>query len=1081
MQDNSLSISLSRAELFENDSMYRAYEEDAENRTAEGARPEAISNEEIGRGNVFLETYTVVSDAIHGGMGSVWKVHHEGWGTDLAMKRPQPRYFTEGSADRKKEFISECEHWISLGIHPNIVSCYYVREIGGVPTIFAEWMDGGSLKDAIQSGALYEGTEERIQARILDIAVQAARGLKYSHAYGLIHRDVKPGNILLTGNGEAKVADFGLAKAQQQAAEDGQGKSVSGTVQYCPKEQAEGAEAGAWMDAYAWALTVLEMYAGRRLWQTGAEVRDTFDDCVRQCAHAVPEKAAALLRGCLQPDHTENPEIFGTLAEKLEAVYAEVTGRDYPRPEADFEFTAADNLNNYAMSMLDLGNPEAAKAAWDQAARDYPNHVLSAANRAFFLWRRAEITDTDAELILRNLPDSPEKEAAKALYRQERGESAETESGPLEQVLRFHGVRGAVFDGSGRLWVFGERTTEIHDPATGKKLQEFHGSADLVTPDRARDRIYTLSGGTMHNVHAYDAKTMRMIGSVSLDPCDEGKFRLYPETERTADGLKYTLNRKTKTKWEDIRTEENGTVLRVLETSTWDNAEDRQKYEKWEKARNSLFKFTAAKTAPVIRTRNFSYFLRFRIEDEFRLTLREAKAADNGREEPEEAHGGRYIAVTDGKKKTPGCRLTEQATGRVVRTLIYGGFSKPRFSPDGEYYFANNGGNLTCCRVPAGVSDRQLYTLSRYKETQILLEEENRSAALQKEFSGAMLQKDYGRAIRAFEEFRGIPDNTDSKDAIRMELALSRVCRKKRLHHTSTPVTDMPELDTEVFDPGWTRIDYTYEEQTGKLRSGPTARIGLQHTGSEQTVQAVMKALELLRSGLPVRYRNGQGEEKAIAYDGTLITFPLMNYAATVLYATMRNGNGDSDFATLRVDLAARRIETAALRKGTPAPAPDGKRLAMAASHRWDEKRGGRLSFFDNEVTGYEADVPSHISAVFSPDSDFVLCHSLREERIVSVRPENPAEEEPRKVYQAELPKMPASKTGSVNRQVFFSRDGMHLLIFEPERNGEAQKKAPLTVSGAQALHELIFNPPEETWKGTPWLRLSWEYEETGR
>ena len=823
------------------------------------------------------------------------------------------------------------------------------------------------------------------------------------------------------------------------------------------------------------------MYAGQRLWQTGAEVRETFDDCVRQCQHAVPEKAAALLRGCLQPDSPENPADFGALAETLTEIYAEITGRPYPRPEADFEFTAADNLNNYAMSMLDLGKPEAAKAAWDRAARDYPNHVLSAANRAFFLWRRAEITDTDAELLLRNLPDTPEKEAATALYRQERGESAETENGPLEQVLRFHGVRGSVFDGSGRLWVFGERTTEIHDPVKAEKVQEFHGSADLVTPDRTRDRIYTVSGGTMHNVNAYDAKSMRKIGTVSLDPCDGEKFRLYPETERTADGVKYTLNRKAGTKWEDIRTEENGTVLRVLETSTWDNAEDRQKYEKWEKARNSLFKFTAAKTAPAIRTRNFSYFLRFCLEDEFRMTLKEVKAAENGREEPEEPHGGRYILVSDEKRKASGCRLTDRTTGRVVRTLVYGGWSRPRFSPDGEYYFVNNGGNLTCCRVPAGVSDRQLYTLSRYKETQTLLEEESRSAVLQREFAGAMRQKDYGRAIRAFDEFREIPDNTDSKDAIRMELALSRICRKKRLHHTSTPVTDMPELDLEVFDPGWTRIDYTYEEKTGKLRSGPAARIGLQHTGSGQTVQAVMKALDLLRSGLPARYRNGQGEEKAIEYDGSIVTFPLMNYAATVLYATARNGNGDSDFATFRVDLAVRRVEAAALRKGTPAPAPDGKRLAMAASHRWDEKREGRLSFFDNEVTGYETDVPPHISAVFSPDSDFVLCHSLRAERIVSVRPENPGEEEPRKVYQAELPKMPASKTGSVNRQVFFSRDGMHLLIFEPERNGEAQKKAPLTVNGPQALHELVFNPPKETWKGTPWLRLSWEYEAPGR
>ena len=65
------------------------------------------------------------------------------------MKRPQPKFFSEGSQQRKEDFIHECESWIELGLHPNIVSCYYVRSIGGVPSIFSEWMDGGSLKEQV--------------------------------------------------------------------------------------------------------------------------------------------------------------------------------------------------------------------------------------------------------------------------------------------------------------------------------------------------------------------------------------------------------------------------------------------------------------------------------------------------------------------------------------------------------------------------------------------------------------------------------------------------------------------------------------------------------------------------------------------------------------------------------------------------------------------------------------------------------------------------------------------------------------------------------------------------------------------
>ena len=239
-------------------------------RREKGQKPESLSNEEIRKGDPILNTYKVLDDAIHGGMGSVWRVHHESWNVDLAMKRPQPRFFAEAGDGRKEEFIWECENWINLGLHPNIVSCYYVREIGGVPTIFSEWMDNGSLKDRIRDGSLYEGTEEEVQERILDIAIQTARGLEYSHENGLIHQDVKPGNILLTKGWDAKVADFGLAKAQSQLRENEKPVSTGYTIQYCPREQAEGAPAEKWMDVYAWALTVLEMYAGKRLWETGA-------------------------------------------------------------------------------------------------------------------------------------------------------------------------------------------------------------------------------------------------------------------------------------------------------------------------------------------------------------------------------------------------------------------------------------------------------------------------------------------------------------------------------------------------------------------------------------------------------------------------------------------------------------------------------------------------------------------------------------------------------------------------------------------------------------------------------------------
>ena len=155
---DSVEISLSKITTAEEMSIDGAYDLDEKSRQTAGAVTDAISNERIRKSDTLLDTYVVISDAIQGGMGSVWKVLHKNWNSILAMKRPQPRFFQEGSALRKTLFVKECENWINLGMHPNIVSCYYVREIGGVPTVFSEWMDHGSLRERIRDGFMREAT-----------------------------------------------------------------------------------------------------------------------------------------------------------------------------------------------------------------------------------------------------------------------------------------------------------------------------------------------------------------------------------------------------------------------------------------------------------------------------------------------------------------------------------------------------------------------------------------------------------------------------------------------------------------------------------------------------------------------------------------------------------------------------------------------------------------------------------------------------------------------------------------------------------------------------------------------------------
>ena len=402
---------------------------------------DSITNEEIVRGTKILDTYEVISDAVRGGMGSVWKVRHGGWNTDLAMKRPQPRFFSEGSEKRKENFVRECEAWINLGLHPNIVSCYYVREISGVPTIFSEWMENGSLKNRIEDGSLYEVSEEQkrtggdreriIQARLLDIAIQFARGLHYAHESRdhLIHQDVKPDNLLLTMTWEAKVADFGLARARTQLFTE-QGENAAGrggtqpagtfgadsgatliaatggyTPAYCSSEQYLGEPLTRRTDIYSWALSVLEMYLGTRPWKNGAEAGRNCGRYFDKSRVAMPESLRALLTGCLAERPEDRPHDFGIIEAELEKIYQSVSGHPYLRSDPRTAADTAASLNNKALSYIDLGRDEEADELLKQAVSRDGSVFLYHYNYALHRWNRRLISDAAFMTYLRGNAD----------------------------------------------------------------------------------------------------------------------------------------------------------------------------------------------------------------------------------------------------------------------------------------------------------------------------------------------------------------------------------------------------------------------------------------------------------------------------------------------------------------------------------------------------------------------------------------------------------------------------------------------------------------------------------------------------
>lgn len=348
-----------------------------------------------------------------GGMGLVYRVLHRQWGIFLAVKTPRPELLTtDGFLDR---FVAEAETWVSLGLHPHVCACHYVRTLDGVPRVFSEYVGGGSIADWIRDGRLYEGDEAAAQARIVDFVIQLAWGLDHAHSRGLVHQDVKPGNVLVDLDGTVKVTDFGLARAGAGTGArtgtdrpdadrpDGTVLVTHGglTLPYASPEQAAGERVGRRSDIYSFAVSVLEMFTGEVTWLAGPAAEEALADHRAECAAggqnglAMPEGLAALLARCLRRDPARRPASLADVAGVLTDLYEQLTGTPYPRPVPTAADLRADELNNRALSLLDLGRSEEAERVFEASLAADPRHLAATYNLGLHQWRGGVLLDDE--------------------------------------------------------------------------------------------------------------------------------------------------------------------------------------------------------------------------------------------------------------------------------------------------------------------------------------------------------------------------------------------------------------------------------------------------------------------------------------------------------------------------------------------------------------------------------------------------------------------------------------------------------------------------------------------------------------
>jgi WD40 repeat protein len=365
-------------------------------------------------GDTILDLYRVTDILGEGGFGKVYKVRHQGWNLDLAMKIPRPE--TVAAAGGVEGFEQEAETWVNLGLHPHVVSCYYVRRLDKAPAVFAEYLAGGSLHDWISSRRLYTEPSAVFQTplqRLLNVAIQSAWGLHYAHEQGLVHQDIKPENLLLTADGMVKITDFGIAMTKtmsrmlngvsepSQVAE-GSTLMVTGsgamTPSYCSPEQANRGTLTRRSDIWSWALSVLEMFQGERTWQHGVVAEQALVNYLQVGAEdpqlpQMPVSLGELLQQCFRHNPDERPHDLLAVARELQAIYQQETGESYPYSEPKTANNAADSLNNRAVSLFDLGKQEEALQTWEQALQVQPQHLDAIYNRELGRWRLGIIDD----------------------------------------------------------------------------------------------------------------------------------------------------------------------------------------------------------------------------------------------------------------------------------------------------------------------------------------------------------------------------------------------------------------------------------------------------------------------------------------------------------------------------------------------------------------------------------------------------------------------------------------------------------------------------------------------------------------
>lgn len=271
-------------------------------------------------GLVLGQRYRLTARIATGGMGEVWTAHDDVLRRTVAVKILKAELL--GSPEFVERFRAEARHAAALA-HPGIASVFDYREDESGAFLVMEFVPGEPLSKILA------GSRVVPLATTLSILAQTAEALAAAHAGGVIHRDVKPGNLMILPNGTVKVTDFGIARAIDAAPLTTVGH-VIGTPQYMSPEQVSGGVITAATDIYSLGVIGYEMLAGQRPFDGGTPLALALahvNDSPAPLPDDVPDGVRRLIGRALAKSATDRPDSAASFAAELRALSDTATPR----------------------------------------------------------------------------------------------------------------------------------------------------------------------------------------------------------------------------------------------------------------------------------------------------------------------------------------------------------------------------------------------------------------------------------------------------------------------------------------------------------------------------------------------------------------------------------------------------------------------------------------------------------------------------------------------------------------------------------------------------------------------------------